>query len=189
MLSGSIVSNPCDPMNCNPPGSSVHEISRVRILEWVAISFLRGLPSTMTWGSRPMEIGSHLAWSLWPKPHTDSAHGSLGWWEKEPSSHQAQANSHTPQRPLGTCEGFVLTPVPWGPLRKFHSGEFSLQVFLILSWVCLLPARGSLERQATKQKLCNFGDSAPKWNVIFAFELALHNIERNKKIHPSNLTF
>ena len=29
----------CDPMDCNPPGSSVHEIFQARILEWVAISF------------------------------------------------------------------------------------------------------------------------------------------------------
>ena len=29
----------CDPVDCNPPGSSVHGISRARILEWVAISF------------------------------------------------------------------------------------------------------------------------------------------------------
>ena len=26
-------------MDCSPPGSSVHEISQARILEWVAISF------------------------------------------------------------------------------------------------------------------------------------------------------
>ena len=32
----------CDPMDCNPPGSSVHEIFQARILEWVAISFSRG---------------------------------------------------------------------------------------------------------------------------------------------------
>ena len=31
----------CDPMDCSPPGSSVHEISQARILEWVAISFSR----------------------------------------------------------------------------------------------------------------------------------------------------
>ena len=28
----------CDPMDCNPPGSSVHGITQARILEWVAIS-------------------------------------------------------------------------------------------------------------------------------------------------------
>ena len=28
---------PCDPMDCNPPGSSVHGILQARILEWVAM--------------------------------------------------------------------------------------------------------------------------------------------------------
>ena len=31
-----------DPMDCSPPGSSVHGISQARILEWIAISFSRG---------------------------------------------------------------------------------------------------------------------------------------------------
>ena len=32
----------CHPVNCSPPGSSVHGISQARILEWVAISSSRG---------------------------------------------------------------------------------------------------------------------------------------------------
>ena len=32
----------CDPMDCSPPGSSVHEVSQTRILEWIAISFSKG---------------------------------------------------------------------------------------------------------------------------------------------------
>ena len=31
-----------DPMDCNPPGSSVHGILQARILEWVAMPFARG---------------------------------------------------------------------------------------------------------------------------------------------------
>ena len=31
-----------DPVDCSPPGSSVHGILQARILEWVAISFSRG---------------------------------------------------------------------------------------------------------------------------------------------------
>ena len=31
-----------DPMDCSPPGSSVHGIFQARILEWVAMSFSRG---------------------------------------------------------------------------------------------------------------------------------------------------
>ena len=32
----------CHPMNCSPPGSSIHGILQARILKWVAISFSRG---------------------------------------------------------------------------------------------------------------------------------------------------
>ena len=32
----------CDPMDCSPPGSSVHGIFQARILEWVAISSSKG---------------------------------------------------------------------------------------------------------------------------------------------------
>ena len=31
----------CDPMDCNPPGSSVHGILQARILEWFAFSYSR----------------------------------------------------------------------------------------------------------------------------------------------------
>ena len=33
----------CDPMDCSLPGSSVHGILQARILEWVAISFSKGI--------------------------------------------------------------------------------------------------------------------------------------------------
>ena len=32
----------CHPIDCSPPGSSVHGILQARIPEWVAISFSRG---------------------------------------------------------------------------------------------------------------------------------------------------
>ena len=37
------------PMDCSPPGSSVHGISQARILEWVAISFSRGSSGIRDW--------------------------------------------------------------------------------------------------------------------------------------------
>ena len=37
---------PCNCMDCSLPGSSVHEIFQVRILEWVAISSSRGSSQT-----------------------------------------------------------------------------------------------------------------------------------------------
>ena len=38
-----------DPVDCSPPGSSVHRFSQARIQEWVAISFSTG---AMTYGLR-----------------------------------------------------------------------------------------------------------------------------------------
>ena len=43
-------------MDCSPPGSSIHEISQARILEWVEISFPRG----SSW-SRDR---THLCWQV-----------------------------------------------------------------------------------------------------------------------------
>ena len=45
-LKSSLVTQSCltlfDPMDCSPPGSSIHGIFQARILEWVAVSFSRG---------------------------------------------------------------------------------------------------------------------------------------------------
>ena len=43
----------CNPMDCSPPGSSVHGILQARILEWVAMPSTRGSfrPRNLTWVS------------------------------------------------------------------------------------------------------------------------------------------
>ena len=41
----------CDPVDCSPPGSSVHGILQARILEWVAIPSSEGIFPTQ--GSNP----------------------------------------------------------------------------------------------------------------------------------------
>ena len=61
----------CDPMDCNPPGSSVHGILQARILEWVAIPSPGDLPNpgiqpespTLQADSLPSEpLGKHRMW-------------------------------------------------------------------------------------------------------------------------------
>ena len=49
----------CNPMDCSPPGSSIHGILQARILEWVAISFFR-----ITSGSRDKTRVSYIAGRL-----------------------------------------------------------------------------------------------------------------------------
>ena len=48
MLSHSVLSRLCNPMDCSPPGSSVHRILQVRILEWVVMPSFR-------WSSQPRD--------------------------------------------------------------------------------------------------------------------------------------
>ena len=53
----------CDPVDCSPPGSSIHGILHARILEWVAISFSRG----SSWPRDQTQV-SHIAgrcFNLW----------------------------------------------------------------------------------------------------------------------------
>ena len=49
----------CNPMDCSPPGSSVHRILQARILEWVALPFSRGssLPRDEAFVSYASHIG------------------------------------------------------------------------------------------------------------------------------------
>ena len=52
----------CDPMDYNLPGSSVHGIFQARMLEWVAISYSRGI--FLTQGSR-LHLLHFLHWQAY----------------------------------------------------------------------------------------------------------------------------
>ena len=64
----------CDPMDCKPPGPSVHGILQASILEWVAIPFSRGSSWFKDWepGSLALQADSALLRSLSepPAPYT-----------------------------------------------------------------------------------------------------------------------
>ena len=47
----------CDPMDCSPPGFSVHGILQARILEWVAISFYMYISSGGRHGNMRLNLG------------------------------------------------------------------------------------------------------------------------------------
>ena len=85
-----------DPMDCSLPGSSVHGISQVRILKWVAISFSRDHP-------RSGIKSSLLHWQADSLP---------------PSYHVSPGDSHE----KNTYQG--LSPCPH-PLPLLHPGRCS----------------------------------------------------------------
>ena len=67
-------SNPnlCDPVNCSPPGSSVHGILQARILEWVAVPSSRrsSQPRDGTWVFYVSCIGRQVLYTstIWEAP-------------------------------------------------------------------------------------------------------------------------
>ena len=56
----------CDPVDCSPPGSSVHGIVQARILEWVAMAFLRGSSQPGDWTCISCIAGRFVThWATW----------------------------------------------------------------------------------------------------------------------------
>ena len=72
VATGAVCAQPCptlcDPMDCSPPGSSVHGILKARILEWVAVPSSRG-------SSRPV--------SLMPPALADGFFTTSATWEAQ----------------------------------------------------------------------------------------------------------
>ena len=58
----------CDPMNCSPPGSSVHGTFQARILEWVAISSSGGFPNPGIEPASAALLADSFLWSHWGSP-------------------------------------------------------------------------------------------------------------------------
>ena len=57
----------CDPMDCSPPGFSVHEILQTRTLKWVALSFSRGSSRTRDGSNAYPALAGGLftSWATW----------------------------------------------------------------------------------------------------------------------------
>ena len=62
----------CDPLDCSPPGSSIHRISKARILEWVGIYFSRGSSQPRDW--------THISCSFFQSFQHTELMGLLGGW-------------------------------------------------------------------------------------------------------------
>ena len=57
-----------DPMNCSPPGSSVHKLSQARRLDWVAISFSKGTCWPRDWTCLSYTVGKFFTTKTPGKP-------------------------------------------------------------------------------------------------------------------------
>ena len=64
VLCAQLCPTPCDPVDCSPPGSSVHGVLQARVLEGLAIPFCRG--SSQPWGRTRVSCVSCIGrWALY----------------------------------------------------------------------------------------------------------------------------
>ena len=77
ILSSSVVSDSVTPLDCSPPGSSVHGILQARILEWVAVPSSRG----SSWPRDPARVSMSpaLAGGLFTTSTSWEAHAFWHW--------------------------------------------------------------------------------------------------------------
>ena len=76
----------CNPMDCSPPGFSIHGILQARKLEWVAIPFSRGSSWPMDWthvSCIGRQILYHLSYQENPQGRNfESGHLTTGFWDQ-----------------------------------------------------------------------------------------------------------
>ena len=75
-VSCSVMSDLCEPMDCNLPGGSVHGISQARILELVAISFSIRKAESESHSVMSDSLQSHGLYSPWNSPGQNTGVGS-----------------------------------------------------------------------------------------------------------------
>ena len=97
-----------DPMECSPPGSSVHGIFHARILEWVTIYFSRGRPDRGIKPRSPALQADSLPTELWGK-----SYGCENWTIKKAEHQRIDAFD-----PLGNYQSLCQIPrlgnLMWG---------------------------------------------------------------------------
>ena len=127
-------------MDCSPPGSSVHEISQVRILEWVAISFSRESHWTRDWtcvSYTGRQTGYHRATRVALLWHTDFSllANVFSLWGRFVPYELCWCVSTKKLTPELSTTGRVFNLKSWKPPheRKLLHSEVSLEV-LPNSW-------------------------------------------------------
>ena len=87
----------CDPVNCSPPGSSIHGIFQGRALEWVSIKHLHLGPIKVKRKEEVPEGGSQQqqpgeAWSTWKRQALEQRAGQRHGEERQSEGPKLQAS-------------------------------------------------------------------------------------------------
>ena len=119
----------CDPVDCSPPGSSVHGILQARVLEWVAISFSKILQRPC---SNVLCSGRHAPWHLstqtlyfWSSSHTGHT-PAPGTEQKSGGASRGRAQ-RAPLSPAKSQSGGGLAGDS-GPCEQTSASQVALEV-------------------------------------------------------------
>ena len=139
-------------MDCSPPGSSVHEISQARIVEWVSISFSGG--------------------SFWPKDQTHVSWISCIGRQilYHCTTREAPQDLITVMKPLKIHIQRSLITTPYWPLSIHQDLVFCVKIYK-------MPSGASLAVQCLK--LCLQMQGLQVWSL--AGELRSQNASRTTK--------
>ena len=155
----------CNPMNCSPPGSSVHGILQPRILEWVAMPSSRG----SSW-LRDRTWVSWLAdrfFTLWATRETLNRSFYFTWglllWKRQQSGpkHRLAQGSPTSGLWMGTC-------------CQISSG---IRLKFTINAMCLNHPKTILPTPSVEVMSSPKSDSgASKWTADFSSSISSHPV-------------
>ena len=113
----------CDPMDCSPPGSSVHGILQARTLEWVPIPFSGNLSNSGTEPRSPILQADSLPSKPPGKPMGTKDHGTL---HKEQVTRSIKANFQSSFNPKNThgVPDMVICAKYFNLRTKLNEGNF-----------------------------------------------------------------
>ena len=97
----------CDLMSCSLPGSSVHEISQARRLEWVAVSFSKGSSQPRDWTQ--VSCIADRFFTIWATREPLNTCIHLANHEEQIS----QVNDFSVCISMGRCKNLVSLISPW----------------------------------------------------------------------------
>ena len=125
----------CDPLDCSPPGTSIHEIFQERALEWVSISSSRGSswPKDQTHVSCVSFIADGFSTTEplgtpWNLVNPDTKKGPASWaeWARQQNSVGREREGPTVWCLMGWSKKFPFYPLSHGKPLEDSNQEMTL---------------------------------------------------------------